>query len=173
MLTVSKLAREYNLSRTTILYYEKEGLFSPASRSDNGYRWYGDKEMRLLESIINYRSFGISINEIKTLLAKPKESQQKKIMRRQFNDLETEIKKLRQQQLAIVNYLETPELLKNENMTKDKWTSIMSASGMSEKDMVNWHKEFEKLQPEGHQAFLESLQIDVDEIKEIRQWSSS
>ena len=129
--------------------------------------------MILLESIINYRSFGISINEIKKLLAKPKESQQKKIMRQQFNDLESEIQKLRQQQLAIVSFLEAPELLKNKNMTKEKWTSVMSASGMSNEDMINWHKEFEKLQPEGHQEFLESLLIDEYEIIQIREWSKS
>jgi DNA-binding transcriptional MerR regulator len=154
-----------------ILYYEKVGLLTPASRSENGYRWYGDEESRQLESIINYRSFGISISEIKTLLAKPNESQQKKIMRQQFNELEIEIKKLRQQQLAIVNFLQTPDWLKVNNMNKDKWTSIMSASGMNEEDMLNWHKEFEKLQPDGHQVFLESLQIDKSEIAKIRKLS--
>ena len=171
MLTVSKLAEKYSLSRTAILYYEKVGLLTPASRSENGYRWYGDEESRQLESIINYRSFGISISEIKTLLAKPNESQQKKIMRQQFNELEIEIKKLRQQQLAIVNFLQTPDWLKVNNMNKDKWTSIMSASGMNEEDMLNWHKEFEKLQPDGHQLFLESLQIDKSEIAYIRHLS--
>jgi MerR family transcriptional regulator, thiopeptide resistance regulator len=171
MLTVSKLAERFNLSRTTILYYEKEGLLAPASRADNGYRWYGDKELIQLESIVNYRSFGLSIKEIKKLLTKPKESLQKKIMRQQFNYLEIAIKKLRQQQLAIVNFLEAPDLLKNQDMSKDKWTSIMTASGMSDEDMVNWHNEFEKLQPEGHQAFLQSLNIDADEIEEIRSWS--
>lgn len=173
MLTVSRLAKKYNLSRTTILYYEKEGLLKPASRSSNGYRWYGDKEVLRLESITNYRSFGVSILEIKKLLAKPKENMQKRILRQQFNDLESEIKKLRQQQLAIVNFLEDPELLKDKSMTKEKWTSIMRTSGMSDEDMINWHKEFEKLQPEAHQQFLESLHIDEDEIKSIRNWSSS
>lgn len=173
MLTVSNLAKKYQLSRTTILYYEKEGLLNPASRSSNGYRWYGIKEQQRLESIINYRSFGISIAEIKKLLAKPEESKQKQVLRQQFNALEIEIQKLRQQQLAIVNFLEAPDLLKDKNMSKEKWTSIMQASGMSDEDMKNWHREFEKLQPDAHQEFLESLQINAAEVSKIRKWCLS
>ena len=45
MLTVTQLARECGLSRTTILYYEREGLLAPAHRSENGYRWYGENEI--------------------------------------------------------------------------------------------------------------------------------
>ena len=43
MLTVTQLAKAYNISRTTILYYERAGLLLNC-RSDNGYRWYGEKE---------------------------------------------------------------------------------------------------------------------------------
>jgi len=42
---------------------------------------------------------------------------------------------------------------------------------MNDEDMQNWHRQFEKLEPEAHQEFLESLQIDDNEIKQIRQWS--
>ena len=171
MLTVSKLAKRFNISRTTLLYYEKEGLLSPASRSENGYRWYGDKEISKLESIISYRSFGIPIIEIKKLLKKTENSAHERILRKQFNHLEKEVQNLRQQQLAIVNFLEAPDLLDSQNMTKDKWTSIMRQSGMDDEDMKNWHRQFEKLEPEAHQEFLESLQIDKKEVDKIRAWS--
>lgn len=39
MLTVSQLGKYVGISRTTILYYEKERLLMPAFRSENGYRW--------------------------------------------------------------------------------------------------------------------------------------
>jgi len=171
MLTVTKLAKKFEISRTTILYYEKEGLLEPASRSDNGYRWYGDREIARLESIINYRSFGIPIIEIKSLLEKSENTLHEKILKKQFNHLEAEIQNLRKQQLAIVNFLEAPDLIDNQNMTKEKWTEIMRSSGMNDEDMQNWHRQFEKLEPEAHQEFLESLQIDDNEIKQIRQWS--
>lgn len=171
MLTVTKLAKQFNISRTTILHYEKEGLLTPASRSDNGYRRYGSHEIARLELIVNYRSFGISIPEIKELLSKTRDNRQQQILRNQFNNLEQEVQKLRLQQLAIVNYLEAPELLKSNNMTKEKWTDIMRSSGLNDDDMRNWHRQFERLQPEAHREFLESLQIEESEIDRIRAWS--
>ena len=52
MLTVTRLARRYGISRTTILYYERQGLLLPAHRSENGYRWYSDAEIERLEAIV-------------------------------------------------------------------------------------------------------------------------
>ena len=68
MLTVTQLARECNISRTTILYYERAGLLFPAYRSGNGYRWYGEKQVSRLKSILAYRAFGLPIQEISSLL---------------------------------------------------------------------------------------------------------
>ncbi|GAA4649850.1 hypothetical protein GCM10023116_21310 [Kistimonas scapharcae] len=45
MLTVTQLARKYDISRTTLLYYERVGLLRPRQRSENGYRWYGEGEI--------------------------------------------------------------------------------------------------------------------------------
>jgi hypothetical protein len=42
---------------------------------------------------------------------------------------------------------------------------------MNDEDMRNWHKRFEAMEPLGHQAFLQSLAIDDEEIASIRAWS--
>ena len=173
MLTISKLAARFKISRTTLLYYEKEGLLPATSRDKNGYRRYGEKEVARLETIVNYRSFGISIAEIKQLLNHSEKNRQENVLTKQFNHLGAEIQKLKQQQLAIVNFLGDPNMLKQQNITKEKWTEIMRLSGMNEEDMRNWHKQFEKLEPEAHQEFLQSLQIDEKEIKFIRKWSKN
>lgn len=55
MLTVTQLARQFGISRATLLYYEREGLLTPVCRSENGYRWYGEKEVSLLGDILAYR----------------------------------------------------------------------------------------------------------------------
>ena len=70
MLTVSRLAKKLGLSRTTILYYEKQGLLKPSLIAENGYRWYGESEIEIerLKSIISYRSYGLSISDIRLLL---------------------------------------------------------------------------------------------------------
>lgn len=171
MITISQLAKRFGLSRTSILYYEREGLLLPASRSENGYRWYGDKEISRLEMILAYRSFGLPVAKLEPILDREGEASQEHILRDQFNALEQEIQRLRLQQKAIVQFLEAPELLEEQGIDKDRWTGIMQAAGLSEDDMLNWHSQFEVMEPQAHQEFLESLSIDAKEIEEIRAWS--
>ena len=173
MLSVSQLANRFHISRTTILYYERAGLLLPCSRSENGYRWYGNKETNRLESILAYRSFGVPVLTIASLLDNKDDHTREQILHDQFNSLEREIQSLRQQQKAIVTLLEQPELLRQNIVNKKRWGAIMRSAGLKEQDMKNWHRQFEKMEPDGHQEFLESLQIDSNEIKEIRAWSKS
>lgn len=168
MFTVTKLARKYGISRATILYYEREGLLAPAHRSDNGYRWYGDRELERLEAIVSYRSYGIPVANIGNLLDRKAGMSQSQILRDHFSELEKEITLLRSQQKAIVALLQEPKLLEESMVTKDRWVAIMKASGFDETAMRTWHQKFEEMEPEEHQLFLESLGIDEKEIKDIR-----
>lgn len=168
MLTVTQLANACHISRTTLLYYERAGLLSPALRSENGYRWYGDKEQRRLESIMAYRSFGLSIKDIVPLLEHHGVIKQEQTLHNQFNALEKEIQSLRQQQKAIVMLLEQPALLAKNQLTKARWVGIMQGAGFDEAAMANWHRQFELMEPDAHQEFLETLSIGADEIARIR-----
>lgn len=170
MITVTQLARAFSISRSTLLYCEREGLLVPAHRSDNGYRWYGDAEKERLKSIVSYRSYGIPVTKIKELLDLCDGQSQAKIMRQHFNNLESEIKTLRQQQKAIVTLLQDPTYLKENTISKDQWVEIMKSSGFDEAAMMTWHRTFEEMEPEKHQRFLESLGIDDVEIKSIRNY---
>lgn len=167
MLTVTQLAREFGISRATILYYEKEGLLFPASRSENGYRWYGTKELERLEAITSYRSYGLSVSRIRVLLEQKGKSQTQ-ILKEHFSQLEQEIQTLRNQQKAIVTLLQEPEMLTENIVTKARWVQIMEAAGFSKSDMVTWHQKFEAMEPSEHHKFLQSLGIDDEEIKRIR-----
>lgn len=173
MLTVTQLATAYNTSRTPILYYERARLLLPNCRSDNGYRWYGEKEQARIESIISYHSFGLSLQEMTALLDRKDDSKQEQTLVNQFNALEKEVQNLRQQQKAIVILLEHPELLEQKSLTKDRWVKVMENAGFSEDDMKNWHKQFEKMEPSTHQEFLESLNIVQKEVESIRDWSKN
>jgi len=168
MYTVSKLAKKFGISRSTILYYEREGLLEPTNRSDNGYRWYGDKAIKRLESIVAYRSFGLPVESIAKLLDEQNGTSQSDMLRSHFEHLENEINQLRRQQAAIVGLLQDPTLMEKDMVTKERWTEIMRAAGFNDEDMINWHKKFEEMEPEEHQKFLESLGISDEEIKKIR-----
>ncbi|MGF1909393.1 MerR family transcriptional regulator [Vibrio kasasachensis] len=167
MLTVTQLARECGISRTTVLYYEREQLLVPAYRSDNGYRWYGEIEMERLKAISSYRSYGLPITSIRILLDR-KDQSQAQILKEHFEDLEREIQTLRSQQKAIVVLLQEPNLIEDTIVTKQRWVEIMQAAGFTESDMIKWHQKFEEIEPQEHQKFLESLGIEAQEIDQIR-----
>lgn len=167
MLTVTKLAKACGISRAAVLYYEREGLLMPKLRSDNGYRWYSEYELKRLKEILRFRSFGIPVAELYKLIEHDDEAQSE-ILKTQFNKLEQCISEFRKQQSAIVALLQEPELLEKNMVTKERWVEIMKASGFNSDDMRKWHQSFEKMEPKEHQIFLESLGIDADEIKKIR-----
>ncbi|MFS1525292.1 MerR family transcriptional regulator [Microbulbifer sp. 2304DJ12-6] len=168
MYTVSQLARKHGITRSTMLYYEREGLLKPASRSDNGYRWYGEPENERLQAIVAYRSYGVPVAKITELLGHNQSVSQSKILRDHFNDLAAEIEVLRNQQKAIVALLQEPDLLTENTITKKQWIEVMMAAGFDQDEMALWHQTFEQMRPQEHQKFLESLGIDAKEIKKIR-----
>lgn len=173
MLTISQLAKKFDLSRSTILYYEREGLLRPSYRAANGYRYYNQTAQQRLTSIIAYRAFGIAVAKLPNLIDRNDKVVQEQILQTQFAALEQEITKLRQQQKAIVQLLQRPNLSEETMVTKQRWGEIMQAAGLNENDMKNWHQQFEKMEPEAHQEFLQSLSISKNEIKKIRIWSAS
>ena len=58
--------------------------------------------------------------------------------------------------------------MNNEAMNKEKWVLLFKEIGLDEATIIRWHKEFETRYPEGHQSFLEWLNIGESEIRQIR-----
>ncbi len=67
--TINKLAKLAGVSTRTLRYYDELGLLSPARISSNGYRIYGQKEIDRLQQILFYRELGVSLEEIRNILA--------------------------------------------------------------------------------------------------------
>lgn len=53
-------------------------------------------------------------------------------------------------------------------VTINEWIERFRVIGLDESTMQNWHKLFEKENPEGHQSFLEWLGLSPERIAEIR-----
>lgn len=64
---INELEDLLGVSRATVRYYEEQGLVTPP-RSENGYRDYGDEEVRLLQKILILRKLGVGVSEIKDLI---------------------------------------------------------------------------------------------------------
>jgi DNA-binding transcriptional MerR regulator len=170
MWTVSKLAGRCGLSRGTLLYYESIGLLKPPARSAGNYRSYGERDLRRLQQICAYRHAGLTLDDIRTILER-RENDASAVLKRRLVALDGEIETRRAHQRAILKLLKNDSIGRNKMITKEKWVSIMKASGLTEEAMHRWHAEFEKAAPEEHREFLEYLHIPAAEIRTIRDWS--
>jgi len=171
MKTIRQLASLHGLSRSTLLYYDEIGLLHPTTRTAAGYRLYNEDCEQRLSSICQYRSAGLPLDEIKRILEAGK-SQVTQALQNRLSQINDEIHELRSQQQSIVNILRhTPSIKKTRFMDKARWVELLRASGFSDDDMRRWHHTFELHSPEAHQDFLESLGIDPEEIRSIRQHS--
>jgi DNA-binding transcriptional MerR regulator len=170
MWTVSKLAARCGLSRGTLLYYESIGLLKPPARSSGNYRTYGERDLRHLQQICVYRHAGLTLDDIRAIITQPvhRESDAAAVLKRRLAALDGEIEMRRAHQRAILKLLKNDLIGRKKTMTKEKWVSVMKASGMTEADMHRWHAEFEKAAPDEHQEFLEFLHIPAQEIRTIR-----
>ncbi len=168
-LTVGRLAKKFGMSRSTLLYYDRIGLLSPAVHEKGEYRFYGRDEEKRLELICLYRDAGIELKNIIQILDNS-ETSLTAILNERFMQLNTEIRHLQEQQKVIAGLLKNSSLVSPPVLTKKIWVGLLKESGFSEEDMRNWHILFEKTAPEKHLAFLQHLQIEEREIDEIRGW---
>ncbi len=201
--TIGRLARTVGLSRSTLLYYDRLGLLRADNRSEGNYRLYSAAQAERLRRICTYREMGIPLSQIGQLVDRLGlgDTAAEAMLEKHLESLEREIESLRMQQRQVVLLLEQitsrtskvgggktrsrrpgaqpkgpkkPQtVLENDMITKQRWVEIMHAAGLSDDDMHNWHHQFERLEPEAHQEFLESLGIEPGQIKAIREHSRS
>lgn len=56
----------------------------------------------------------------------------------------------------------------NTAVGKEDWVALFQDIGLSKPDMERWHRLFEERHPDGHQAFLEWIQLPEEEIRSVR-----
>jgi DNA-binding transcriptional MerR regulator len=168
-MTIGTLARKFGLSRGTLLHYDTIGLLCPPARTEAKYRIYSAADEERLGRICLYRSAGIALADIRRMLDDPKQKGYVEVLRRRLGALSEEIVALKRQQQLIVRLMGRHGTDKENSMlTKDQWVALMRATGLSDDDMLQWHREFEKMSGEAHEEFLESLGIGAGEVKQIR-----
>ncbi len=171
MHTIGQVAKLYSLSRSTLLYYDSIGLLRPSGRSESNYRLYSDSDLKRMDKIALFRSAGLSLDSISLLMDKEEDELKLALERRLFS-INSEIQKLRDQQKVILAILQNESaFLHSRIVTKEVWVSLLQAAGLDQEGMQSWHIEFERMSPEAHQDFLESIGIEKEEITAIRRWS--
>lgn len=66
LFSVGELSKLQNISRQTLLFYDRIGLFCPAyTNPENGYRYYSAAQLDSLDTICMMKRIGFSLEEIK------------------------------------------------------------------------------------------------------------
>ena len=58
------------------------------------------------------------------------------------------------------------------HVTVAEWVEMFRTIGLTDQQMQQWHEEFERRHPEGHQGFLEWLGLPAERIGTIRRASA-
>ena len=66
MFSIGEVSKCQNISKQTLIFYDKIGLFQPAYVDpNNGYRYYSANQIDYLDTILIMKKIGFSLSEIK------------------------------------------------------------------------------------------------------------
>lgn len=68
MYKINELAKLAGISTRTLRYYDKIQLLTPSKIDQNGYRYYNDREVDILQQILFYKELGYSLSKITLIL---------------------------------------------------------------------------------------------------------
>lgn len=142
MYRISELAAKVGLSRTALLYYEKQQLIQ-GKRLDNGYRVYSDKDLQRIRLIQQLQAGGLTLKECKACL-------EAKIDRPL---LENRLKKL------------------DEEIAQKQQSRHFLAAMLGEGDLKSWHESADKLAPDAHLDWLKKQGFNEKEALRLK-WLS-
>lgn len=68
-ITAGQLANLHNVTKQTVLFYDKNGLLPPAFVNENGYRYYSSSQYLTLSLILSLRKMNLSLSDIRSYLS--------------------------------------------------------------------------------------------------------
>lgn len=172
MKTITTIARQAGLSRSTLLYYDRIGLLSPRYRTRAEARLYSAEEEARLARIVTFRQAGISLETIRTILAAAMPAKVNRTLEARLGEIQEQIGALRMQQRFIVGLLKDA-VMRGEGpaRTRDQWVELLKACSFTEDDMRAWHTSMEREDPAAHDRFLRRIGLSAVEKKHVREQS--
>jgi DNA-binding transcriptional MerR regulator len=168
MLTPGKLAKKFGISRTALLHYDAIGLLTPQARTPSRYRQYSVQDERRLEQIRRLRVAGLSLKDIKRVLASP-DNVLTQALQQRLDEINGEVASLRNQQQFIFGLLKAKQARGPiQVMSKALWISLLESAGYDHAARLRWHRDFERASPIQHRRFLKFLNMDEDVIAALR-----
>lgn len=95
--TVGEFAKLHHISKQTLIYYDRIGLFQPQiTDKQNGYRYYTAEQLETLDTIFILKEIGLPLKEIRLFLQKRAPERALELLSQQQQTLEQKICRLQQ-----------------------------------------------------------------------------
>lgn len=177
-LKVGEVAKQASVSVRTLHHYDNIGLVKPSDASESGHRLYNANDIERLQQVISFRSMGLSLSDIATLL-KTKDARLESTLMVQRDAIEKNIADLqivhrtlkyllnRMQQSKGVTTQDLLKLMKEMNEMENTWNKLYTPEQIkSLQERYNQYpdqvKDVEKAWPELFKQFEEALQSGLD-----------
>ncbi len=137
MYTVGQLSKIAGITIRALRYYDKLGILKPSSIGGNGYRYYDDQNLIILQEIMLYRELDLSLEQIKNILG----SRDFEVLPALLNHKENILNRIDRLNILVGTIDQTISHLKGEiNMNKNQLFS-----GFSEEEQERYAAEAENL----------------------------
>ncbi len=150
---IKELSSLANISVRTLHHYDQIDLLKPSGRSENGYRWYAEKDLIRLQQIIALKFFGFGLTQIKTMLQQEPNllnhlQTQERMLKEQLTSLQhvqatmtNVIQKLNNQESP--NWQDLVALIERYHMTEELKTG-WAGQALNESQFTQWISMWEK-----------------------------
>lgn len=173
---INEIAKIFNISRQTLIYYDKINLFKPKSiDTNNSYRYYNEEQFFQLEFIILLKEAGFTLNEIKEYIQTETPEDSLIYLTEKSKEITKKIKLLNKTQGAIIRKI-------NEIQSINSGIEKPNVITLEEKrvymlpltpplNYINYNNKFTRLEEIKKQynidgdEFIEFLDLDLNEEK--------
>ena len=157
--TVKKLAQLSGVSVRALHFYDEVGLLKPAYYGDNGYRYYEEEQLLILQQILFYRELGFELKQIQKVLG-----------RSDFNKIAalSSHRKILEKDLA-----KTRQLIKTIDNTIEH---LKGTKKMKEKDMYSGFSKEKQAEYEKQliDRFGDKVKLSFEECRQnVKDWTKS
>ena len=101
MYTISEMANIFGISRQTLIYYDKIGLFGPAEVNEKGYRFYSPTQIPLMRLICMLRDLGVDLDEITRLTSSYDVAEMARKLQERVSELDDQIAELEKERNSV------------------------------------------------------------------------
>lgn len=163
--TVNQLAKLSGVTVRTLRFYDEIGLLKPAFIAENGYRYYQEKELLILQQILFFRELGFELKQIQEIL-RQSDFDQMKALASHKEVLQAKINHLKTLMITIdktVNHVKGNQTMSEKELFfglqdyspeyQEFYRNFIKSSPMMEKFFDDLYEKTKHLKPEDREVF--------------------